>query len=74
MGGPVDQRDADAQAAQQGDVEEEVGEVVVLDDRAVDGDDEDPVAEPGHVAQDLAEVGEPLVHRRRVCDQSSVIG
>ena len=47
----------------QRDVEQQVGEVVVLDDRAVDGDDEHPVAEPGHVAQDFAEVGEAFVHR-----------
>ena len=60
---PVDERDADAQAPQQGDVEQQVGEVVVLDDRAVDGDDEHPVAEPRDVAQDFAEVGQPLVHR-----------
>ena len=61
--GAVDQRDADAQAAQQGDVEQQVGEVVVLDDGAVDGDDEHAVAEPRDVPQDFAEVGQPLVHR-----------
>ena len=33
VAGPVDQGDADAQAAQQGDVEQQVAEIVVLDDR-----------------------------------------
>src|SRR5262249_19635103 len=38
-------------------------EVVVLDHRPVDGDDEHAVPEPRDVAQDLPEVREPLVHR-----------
>ena len=36
VAGPVDERDADAQAAQQGDVEQQVAEVVAFDDGAVD--------------------------------------
>ena len=58
MAGAVDQRDADAQAAQQGDVEQQIAEVLVLDDGAVQGDDEHPVAELRHVTQDLAQVGQ----------------
>ena len=58
VAGPVDQGDADAQAAQQGDVEQQIAEVVVLDDGAVEGDDEDAVAEARHVAEDFAQVGQ----------------
>ena len=58
MAGPVNQGDADAQAAQQGDVEQQVAEVLVLDDGAVQRDDEDPVAEARHVAEDFAQVGQ----------------
>lgn len=55
---PVDERDADAQAPQQRDVQEQVREVVVLDHRAVDGDDERPVAKARDVPQNLAEIGQ----------------
>ena len=54
MAGPMHQRHADAQAAQQRDVEQQIAEVVVLDDGAVHGDDEHLVAEARHVAQDFA--------------------
>ncbi len=56
------QRDADAQASQQCDVQQQIREVVVFDDCAVQCDDEHPVAEPGHVTQDFAEVREAFVH------------
>ena len=53
-----------AAIARWSDVEQQVAEVVVLDDAAVEGDDEQPVAEPRHVTQDLAQVGQ-AEHRRR---------
>src|SRR5207302_1340495 len=40
VAGPVNQGHLDAQAAQQGDVEQDVPQVVVGDDGAVEGDDE----------------------------------
>ena len=52
----MDQGDRDAQAAQQRDVQQEVAEVVVLDDRPVDGNDKDLVAKARHIAQDFAQV------------------
>ena len=58
VAGAVDQGDADAQAAQQGDVEQQIAEVLVLDDGAVQGDDEDLIAEARHIAQDLAQIGQ----------------
>ena len=57
VGGAVDQGDADMQAAQQGDVEQQVAEVFVVDDGAVERDDEHAVAEARHVAEDFAQVG-----------------
>jgi hypothetical protein len=58
VAGPVDQGHTDAQAAQQSDVQEQVAEVVVLDHSPVHGDDEHPVAEARHVAEDLAQIGQ----------------
>ena len=58
VAGAVDQGDADAQAAQQGDVEQQIAEVLVLDDGAVQRDDEHLVAEARHIAQDLAQIGQ----------------
>jgi len=55
-GGAVDQDDPDVQRPQDGDVEEQVGKVVVGDDGSIDGDDEGLFAEPGDVAEDAAEV------------------
>ena len=71
----MDEDDADAQAAQQGDVHEQVAEVIVLDDGPVEGDDEDAVAEPGDVAEDLTQAGPAgwfVAHRHDVsvaCDR-----
>ena len=56
VGRAVDEADADAQGAQQGDVEQEVAEVLALDDRAVERDDEEPVAEERDVAENFAKV------------------
>ncbi len=53
----VDEHDADAEAAKQGDVLQQRTEIVVLDDGAVQRDDENAVAEARHVAQDLAQTG-----------------
>ena len=39
-GGAVDEHDADVQRAQHGDIQQDVGEIFVGHDRAVDGDDE----------------------------------
>src|SRR2546423_833185 len=68
-GGAVDEDDADAQAAEQDDVLQQGAEVVVLDDGAVQGDDEDAVAEARHVAEDLAQAGPAagcVAHRHRL--------
>ena len=54
----VDEGDADAQAAQQGDVEEQIAEVVRLDDGAVNRDHEDAVAILWNVTQDAAQIGQ----------------
>ena len=58
MAGPMHQGDLDPQAAQQGNVQQEVGEIVVVHHGAVQGDDEDPVAEARHVTQDFAQIGQ----------------
>jgi hypothetical protein len=68
LAGPVDQGDADPQAAQQRDVEQQVAEVVVLDDAAVQRDDEQSVAEPRDVAEDFTQVGQ-AEHRRQLWDR-----
>ena len=57
VSGPMHQRHRDAQAPQQGDIEQKIPEVVVLDNRPVDGDDKDLVAEARHVTQNLPQVG-----------------
>src|SRR5205814_6983518 len=56
--GPVDEDDADAQAAEDGDVAQQVAEVVVGDDGPVERDHEHLVAEVRHVVQDFAQVGQ----------------
>ena len=55
--GPMHEHHADAQTAQQGDVQHEVAEVLVLDHDAVEGDDEDALAKAGHITQDFTKVG-----------------
>lgn len=55
-GGAVDQDDTDAEGAEDGDVEEDVREVLAHDDGGVDGEDERAFAEPRDVAEDAAEV------------------
>ena len=53
----VDQHDADVQRAQHRDVQQDVGEVLVGDDRAVDAEDERLLAELRNVLQDAPQVG-----------------
>ena len=53
----VDDDDADVQRAQDSDVEQEVGEVLVGDDRAIHGDDEGLLAEARDVLEDAPKVG-----------------
>src|ERR1043165_6877904 len=60
MPGAVDERNPDAQAAQQSEVEEQIAKVRVLDDGAVKSDDENLVPILGHIAQDFAQVDESL--------------
>ena len=57
-GGAVDEHDADVQRAQHGDVHQDVGEVLVRDDRAVHVDDERLLAELRDVLQDAPQVGQ----------------
>jgi hypothetical protein len=52
----VDQHQLDAEAAEDRDVDEQVAEVLVGDDRAVEGDDKDLPLEPRHIFEDAAEV------------------
>ena len=54
--GAVDERDADVQRAEDGDVEQDIGEVFVGDDGAVDADDEDFFAKARDVLEDAAQV------------------
>ena len=56
-GGAVDEDDADAERAEDRDVPEEIGEVVIRDDRTVDGDDERLFPEARDVLEDAAKVG-----------------
>ena len=53
---PVHEDDLDPQAPQDGDVDQQVAEVLVGDDRAVDRDHEDLPLETGHVLEDPAQV------------------
>ena len=55
---PVHQGDANAQAAQEGNVQQEVAEIVIFDHRSIHGNHEHLVAKPRHVAQDLAQDGQ----------------
>ena len=52
----VDEHQLDAEAAQDRDVDEQVAEILVGHDRAVEGDDKDLPLEPRHVLEDAAEV------------------
>ncbi|MFO0824201.1 MAG: hypothetical protein U0792_13990 [Gemmataceae bacterium] len=71
VGRPVNQHHADAQAPQQGDIEEQIREVVVFNDCAIDSDDEHAVAKAWHITQNFAEVSEAFV---RGSGQLSVVG
>jgi hypothetical protein len=53
----VNQHHADVQRAQHGDVEQDVGEVLVGDDGAVEREDEGLFAEARNVLQDAPQVG-----------------
>ena len=53
----VDEDDLDVERAQDGEVEQHVGEILRVDDLAVDGDDERALAETGDVLEDAAKVG-----------------
>ena len=44
------------QAAENGDVDQQIAEVIVGDDRAVEGDDKNLPLKPGHVFQNAAEI------------------
>ena len=68
-GGAVDEHDADAQRAQHGDVHQDVGEVLVGDDRAVHVDDERLLAELGDVLEDAPQVGQFHVSSVRIQDR-----
>ena len=57
---PVNEDHADAQAAQQNQIEQQIAEVVMLDNGAVESDDEDLIAILRHIAQNFAQVHEPL--------------
>ncbi len=57
-GGAMHEHDVDVQGAQDGNIHEEVGEVLVGDDRAVHVDDERLVAELRDVAENAPQVGE----------------
>ena len=52
----VDEHELDAEAAQDRDVDEQVAEILVGDDGAVEGDDKDLPLEPRHVFEDAAEI------------------
>ncbi len=54
---PVDEHDTDAERPQDGDVEQNAREVLVGDDRAVNREDEGPLAVARDVLQDAAQVG-----------------
>jgi hypothetical protein len=56
-GGAVYEHGADAQRPEHGRVHQDVAEVLVRDRRAVDGDDEGPVAELRDVLEDAPQVG-----------------
>jgi hypothetical protein len=56
-GRAVDEHHADVQRAQDGDVEQQVGEVFVGDDRAIEREHEDFFAEARNVLQDAPQVG-----------------
>ncbi len=56
-GRAVDEDDADVERAQHRQVQQDVGEVLVGDDRAVNADDEGPLAELRNVLQDAPQVG-----------------
>ena len=53
----MDEYDLDRQAPQNGDVGHDIGKILVTDDRAIDGHDEDVVAEHGDITKDPPEVG-----------------
>ena len=63
---PVDQHHADPQAAQDADVEQQVGEILVGNDCPVESDHEHFVAKRRDVAQDFPQIGEPLHSKRPV--------
>ena len=60
----MDEHDADIQGAEDGDVHQDVGEVLVGNDRAVHVNDERFLAELGDVMEDSPQVGEFHVRLR----------
>ena len=54
--GAVDEDDLDAEGAEDGEVEEDIGKIGGADDFSIDGDDEDFVAEARDILEDAAEV------------------
>jgi len=55
-GGAVDEDDLNAEGAEDGEVEEDIGKIGGADDFSIDGDDEDFVAEARDILEDAAEV------------------
>ena len=56
--GAMHEHDANAQGAQHGNIHQDIGEVLVRDDRAVHVDDERLLAELGDILQDAPQVGQ----------------
>src|SRR5262249_7709253 len=58
LAGAMYQDDANAQAAQESDIQEEVAEIIAFDNAAVDRDDKYPVAILRHITKHFPQVGE----------------
>src|SRR5262245_39946824 len=59
MSGAMDQDDTDAEAMQQGNVQQQVRKIVVVHNRAVDRDDKQLIPKVGYVTKNLAKVRQP---------------
>jgi hypothetical protein len=53
----VDQHDVDVQAAQHGDVKQQVAEILIGHHRAIDCNEEDPLPELRDVVEDAEKIG-----------------
>jgi len=54
----------DAERAQDGEIDEDVGEILGGGDAAIDGDHKDPLPEAGHVLQNFSKIGDVHLERR----------